>query len=973
MRVVIDLQAAQSTNSRNRGIGRYSLSLAKAMARNRGQHEILIVLNGMFSDTLASIRSEFDGILPQDNIRVWYSVAPVYAMGTNNTWRRHVAERVRETFINSLSPDVIHVTSVFEGLTDNAVSSINQYFDTAPTAVTLYDLIPYLYRDKYLNNPTVKNWYLEKIEHLKKANLWLAISESSRLEGINYLDLPETRSINISTDADKQFEKLIIEAKLEKSIREKYQLTQPFVMYTGGIDHRKNIEGLIQAYAKLPTPLRKNHQLVIVCSMQTEKKLELVLLAEKQGLKKGEVVFTGFVPDQDLVYLYNLCKLFIFPSSHEGFGLPALEAMRCGAPVIGANATSLPEVIGWKKALFDPYSIDSIRNALEHALTDEQFLKELTQNSQGQEKNFSWDQSAQTAIEALEKLHQENKKTKIAKFTLDHKPRLAYVSPMPPDRSGIAEYSAELIPALARYYDIDVITNCDMDPALSGIQEYGQKSVDWFYENHHFYDRVLYHFGNSTFHQHMFALLEKIPGVTVLHDFFLSGILAHMERQGYSSRCWARELYKSHGYHALRDYIEETDTSKTIFKYPCNLSVIQRSLSLIVHSKSSLTLAKQWHKLDEKKWDVIPLLRKPAVNNTDSARDDLGFSKDDFLVCSFGHIAPTKLNLRLVQAWLTSKLSKNKKCHLIFVGENDAGDYGKKINNLLEKSNTSSSIQITGWLDSTTFHKYLSAADIGVQLRALSRGETSAAALDCMNHGIATIVNSNGSMADLPDEAVWKMPDEFTDAQLIEAIENLWGNDAQRQRIGATAQNIVKEKHSPDMCARQYFNTIEHAYDATNCRLSTLVHAIKNTMAQELGENTIPLADALAKTFHPAQHQPQLLVDVTQLDQYSLTALLKQEAYIRKMGYRLEPIYFCEESGYRYARKRTLMHLKLNIDFSNDELVEFYSVDKLILINDYSADRYNVQSHLENIRAQGVKMVHTTAQNINDIFAISLH
>jgi len=178
-------------------------------------------------------------------------------------------------------------------------------------------------------------------------------------------------------------------------------------MYTGGIDHRKNIEGLIRAFARLETQLRTNHQLAIVCSVQPESRRLLVKLAMEQGLGADELILTGFVPEQDLISLYNLCALFVFPSLHEGFGLPALEAMRCGAPVIAANTSSLPEVVDLSEAVFDPYSDFAIANAMERALADAAFREHLISHGTQQAARFSWNESARRSISAMERKYAE--------------------------------------------------------------------------------------------------------------------------------------------------------------------------------------------------------------------------------------------------------------------------------------------------------------------------------------------------------------------------------------------------------------------------------------------------------------------------------------------------------------------------------------------------------------------------------------
>lgn len=177
MRIVIDMQGAQSTGSRNRGIGRYTQALVGAIARQRGEHDVVVALNGVFADSIAPIRAAFDGVLPPEKIVVWNVPAPVAGADGANAWRRKTGELMREAFLAALGPDVVLVTSLFEGLSDDAVTSIGMLARTVPTAVILYDLIPLIQRDHYLANPIVEGWYENKLDHLRRADLLLAISE----------------------------------------------------------------------------------------------------------------------------------------------------------------------------------------------------------------------------------------------------------------------------------------------------------------------------------------------------------------------------------------------------------------------------------------------------------------------------------------------------------------------------------------------------------------------------------------------------------------------------------------------------------------------------------------------------------------------------------------------------------------------------------------------------------------------------
>ncbi|HEX9172055.1 MAG TPA: glycosyltransferase family 1 protein, partial [Telluria sp.] len=355
-----------------RGIGRYSIALAQAMARNSRGHELRIALSGELATSVEAIRRAFDGLVPQSQIGVFDVPMPVAEYDDRNVWRARAAERIREHYLASLQPDIVHVASLFEGWTDNAVSSVAHGDGQFDTAVTLYDLIPLMRKEQYLSDPRVANWYHRKLQSMKNAQLLLAISAHSRQEAIAALQLNADVVVNISSAVDDMFRPLHLHPEQRQALNARFGLQRPFIMYTGGIDYRKNVEGLIKAYAGLPGPMRARYQLAIVCSIAPADRTRLERIAAAAGLSKTDLVLTGFVSDADLVALYNSTALFVFPSLQEGFGLPALEAMACGAPVIGSNSSSIPEVIGRADALFDPNRPDQIGAAIVRVLDDRQ-------------------------------------------------------------------------------------------------------------------------------------------------------------------------------------------------------------------------------------------------------------------------------------------------------------------------------------------------------------------------------------------------------------------------------------------------------------------------------------------------------------------------------------------------------------------------------------------------------------------------
>lgn len=969
MRILIDLQACQSTGSRNRGIGRYSLALAKAMAKRSAQHELHFALNGLFPETIPVIRNEFADLLPRQHIHTWNSIPSVFDVNPDNSWRRRAAELVREHAISQLRPDMVHVSSLFEGLMDDAIVDVRSS-SRSLTAVTLYDLIPLIHSKHYLNDEKVSAWYFRKLQALKNADLLLAISNSSMLEALEWLQLPDQNVINISSAVDDRFVVTSYSQETMQEVLSRHGLRPQFVMYTGGIDLRKNIDSLISSYAKLPVNLRKAHQLAIVCSVHEDEKKRLLNLAKKEGLLDGDVVMTGFVSDEDLPVLYHACRLFVFPSWHEGFGLPALEAMACGAPVIAANTSSLPEVIGREDALFDPFKQSAITEKMQQALSDDNFSESLRQHGVQQSKKFSWDESARRTWEGFEATYerqQHAQKTQVANVSVAKKPKLAFVSPLPPERSGIADYSASLLPELARYYDIDLISD---QPSLSNrwlAANFALRSVAWFEGNAHKFDRIMYHFGNSPFHGHMFDLLKRYPGVVVLHDFYLSNIVSHLDYIGKTSGGWVDSLYASHGYSALLENKANPDIHQVIWKYPTSLPVLHNATGVILHSNYSIGLAKKWFGVAyANKSNFIPLLKGlPSKFDREAVRSTLGFKNGDFLICAFGLLGPTKLNHRLLQAWIASRLAENPNCYLVFVGQNDGAQYGANLLEQIKRSGFASRIRITGFAEEEEFRRYLMGADAAVQLRTMSRGETSLTVLDCMAHGVPTIVNANGAMAELPEQALIRLDDDFADQELTDAILRLYGDAQLRTDLGLRGIDHIKAKHHPYAVGIEYAKAIEANYaESAYLHARPLLKKIAeiDTVQRPSNEELLSLSQSIASN-SLSYHGKRLLVDVSTLAQVDaksgiqrvvraiLAALISEPLF----GGRVEPVILTEH-GLKYARTFTCKQFELPQLSSGDDLVEV-SVNDIFLGLDLNCGPVVHYHHvLQRMKTQGVQI-----------------
>lgn len=406
MKILIDMQGAQ-TGSRFRGIGRYTISLVESIIKNRGENEIILLLNDFRKDSINDIKDLFSNQIGKNNIVVFSSPKNVFEMDPKNHWRLKASEYLRESFVSKISPDFILLTTVFEGYGEDFVISIKKSGIKIPTAIIFYDLIPLIYKDKYLADTNVYSWYKNKLDQCKKADLFLAISNSSKNEAVKFMELDTSCVINISSACDKIFHIKNYSQTQVIDFKEKFKVSNKFLMYSGATDERKNHLRLLQAYSLLPMETRNTHQLVFVGGLPPDHKANFLNVANELGFIENELIITDRVTDDEMVMFYNLCTAFIFPSWHEGFGLPALEALQCGKAVIASNTTSLPEVVGRKDALFDPEDITSIKNKINQVLTNDSFRESLEKHSLLQAKKFSWDKTALRAIKAIQEKHNE--------------------------------------------------------------------------------------------------------------------------------------------------------------------------------------------------------------------------------------------------------------------------------------------------------------------------------------------------------------------------------------------------------------------------------------------------------------------------------------------------------------------------------------------------------------------------------------
>jgi len=232
-----------------------------------------------------------------------------------------------------------------------------------------------------------------------KADHIITDSEHSRLEILEFVGIPDTKISVIPLAADALFVPVKDENKLDQ-VREKYNLPDKFIFYIGGFDVRKNVDNLLKAYASLKKAGKIEHKLVLGGKVPDNQQLilkgaviDMTKLIQELGIIR-EVCLPGFIEAQDLPSVYSLAELFVFPSLYEGFGLPVLEAMSCGTPVIASARSSLPEIIQREDLLFDPEDITRIKESMMAVLTDETMRISVSRWGRERATAFSWKMTA---------------------------------------------------------------------------------------------------------------------------------------------------------------------------------------------------------------------------------------------------------------------------------------------------------------------------------------------------------------------------------------------------------------------------------------------------------------------------------------------------------------------------------------------------------------------------------------------------
>jgi glycosyltransferase involved in cell wall biosynthesis len=367
MRIGIDARLVYYSRA---GIGQYIMRLAEALASLKPYHDDFVLLQSRKDNTRIVNGHHFN------RVSLW---TPSHHRLEQTTLRLEIGR---------LRLDVLHSPDFIPPFQRNCKS-----------VITVHDLAFLLY-PHFLTKEAAR-YYGQIDQAVHRTDHIIAVSQSTRQDTIKLLGVPE-RKITVIHEAAHPIYRPVDPEEARRHVAGTYGIDREYILFVSTIEPRKNLPGLLQAYRKLLDDYKRPEGLVLAGSRGWLS--EEVYDTVKALNLDDRVRFVGRVPSEDLLYLYNAAQLLVHPSFYEGFGLPPLEAMTCGTPIIASNVSALPEVVGDAAILIDPHDVEGLTVAMWRVLTDQDLRASLAAKGLKRAKMFSWQRAAQETLDVYRRV-----------------------------------------------------------------------------------------------------------------------------------------------------------------------------------------------------------------------------------------------------------------------------------------------------------------------------------------------------------------------------------------------------------------------------------------------------------------------------------------------------------------------------------------------------------------------------------------
>ena len=512
MRVGVDFRIlAVGREWMNRGMGRYTQQqLAAVLAADTGDEFVIICPPGA---DLSLVKDEIR-FSPAVSVQEWAGDLES-ANDSGSLLKRGAAY---EEWIGAAGIDVYHATTPFQ-LSEPTIAD----FSVCPLVATYYDAIPMVFPAQYMQGwpARERDTYSRSLALLSRAARLIAISGSARDDAGLYLGFPRSR-IDVACPVAEPCFQPMSPAEVQAAtagLRGRMALPPRYVMTVSHTHHAKNLRTFLYGYAQLPAGLRKELPLLLCCHMEQHDIDYVARITTVLGIA-DDVILSGLVTDDELAALYNAATLVVHPSRYEGFGLPVLEAMHCGTPVVSTTASSLPEVAGGAAVLVDPDDVLGFAEAIQELVADPARRLELAEAGLAQVQRFNHEQLGRATLASYRAALADDD----AAPSAPPRPRLAFWTPQPTQQDAIADDSVELLQHLRARFDVEVFVDGGFLPSPELLRRFRIWHFD-AYERRNTqapFDAIVYQVGDSP-HSFMYEPRQRHGGLTGLHDLLERG------------------------------------------------------------------------------------------------------------------------------------------------------------------------------------------------------------------------------------------------------------------------------------------------------------------------------------------------------------------------------------------------------------------------------------------------------------------